>query len=1150
MSNNYGAVQPVPLDPYVGNIYQSIQDAFGEPNRGFPRELRHFDGSTEQRKIYDTIWPAFEGESATIRKKFVADLIAPGPFVDDITTLFPAKSHQEILRLRSDIRLKDNEFSWTDITMWPFVPTAHVPGHPGKILGRPEKSEQTRSVKRTMVGFFIDWDFLNYQEKVDLFFVYMQVLNDTIRKFWVVDIYDNLVKYSTANYYETLLPNNKMVPTDFQRFIDKVCGKFVSLNKGGTNMQGLEVEMYQILADQGRKPDFVLMTVQALMHQAHVKVDRSIEALGGRDAKEAAALIDPQRVFRGEKPRTTMRGLPVFTSHEFDFENGERLDPLQRTTTISQFIVSKGAKNKDFTKYNSRHRTVALPCHTEVEAREIDLTTMIESCGIFTLDSHIAPLGSGTSGGDPKRVVTIMGAEILYKIIHHAETNRRGDDQNSQHNNRFLTILTDYLKLLGKTSDSFSEKEEFSFDDISNQLKAGDFLYDETKKIYNAYALFKSAKLEVDVIEPLSRALLGSRLAQREWKSLPRWPKGPSSSGPGAGLKIGGYQTITGDILFSVVASDKEQESVNKLHSLLQAQSYSNKTTVSFGALLHALNDKDKILSVEKDDEDPGNDIKTIPTISSYGFYLLLSRVLDVLTNTDIEDKDQLYEAIVANTEELLNTLRRNATSARVRALFNTYVQAFCAKLLTTLKERTKNDLFDFVSDDMVNWVDELWRTIDDENKIDFDTLNDFDFQQYLTSQENLSSLAKLSTSLKIDIADPDLAQRLDNFLFAATFAQGQSEFSPYDKALAVAVVYAINELGTEDLKVKDLATLIKAECETTINAVQQFKQIIDQVKAQAVSLFGEETVEFFKKASRKGQKFGVSTHLPKTTASVASAISTDEMDLDETELTDELKHIKITYDFFMFLVRFHIPVPLVFILARPYVRLNTAPMIMGRSGFDTMTIAYRNETAEISRDVQTQRIYVGVGISASALLLDRQAVLGNPYASFSKYIGGAGVDFFDWYNPETLVDLESGTFNNSMFCIADHYNWRSQGTYIDLTGQLHRDLCDESSLLHAYHYTAAPVYARLGGFVHRSSSHQFTVDFWMDHDPRVATICVLATHMCWDDDKNCMVWVEGADWIGPGARARVFSMLAGFEDSVGRGVEGSVPGKHVFGWS
>lgn len=273
--------------------------------------------------------------------------------------------------------------------------------------------------------------------------------------------------------------------------------------------------------------------------------------------------------------------------------------------------------------------------------------------------------------------------------------------------------------------------------------------------------------------------------------------------------------------------------------------------------------------------------------------------------------------------------------------------------------------------------------------------------------------------------------------------------------------------------------------------------------------------------------------------------LDADKADSTSREGIRQLLSLPITCgDFFFWCAENDLPVPLSFVLHRPYQRYNMGDMVGIKPGAETGNLFMGHPFTSIGNDPLQRMHVVNFSVYMKALIVNPEniAVAKNVYCN--QYYGGTGTQF--WYHTnEDYERVAAGLGNTqeqtpSLFSCVVPADWTRHRPHLDITGRHDPTVVDEPQYCNAdesgerscdrqndafytnLHYPTAKLYSNVWGWHHGqepiSKQGLDVVDRICGRMAIANTLCFRGAHLRYDFNSNEMRFEEGQGHWGPDA--------------------------------
>jgi hypothetical protein len=220
------------------------------------------------------------------------------------------------------------------------------------------------------------------------------------------------------------------------------------------------------------------------------------------------------------------------------------------------------------------------------------------------------------------------------------------------------------------------------------------------------------------------------------------------------------------------------------------------------------------------------------------------------------------------------------------------------------------------------------------------------------------------------------------------------------------------------------------------------------------------------------------------------------------------------SYDFWEQAMDADIPVPISFLLFRPYVRVQTGSIVFFRRGDDTAVTTIDRAGVSFKRDTASNTLFVDLHFSAALIVLDPSNTEIAHHCVVKNHYSGGGVSFYD--ASAEHPDRASSAEEHDLFAVAVPYDFEPANVYTDISGKLHQDIPFQAHM-EREHYPTSSVYKDMWNW--QPNPYEHLID---RHGRDGATtvddvsVCVKSTQFNFDpNSQRCSVQVPGVCPVG-----------------------------------
>lgn len=160
---------------------------------------------------------------------------------------------------------------------------------------------------------------------------------------------------------------------------------------------------------------------------------------------------------------------------------------------------------------------------------------------------------------------------------------------------------------------------------------------------------------------------------------------------------------------------------------------------------------------------------------------------------------------------------------------------------------------------------------------------------------------------------------------------------------------------------------------------------------------------------------------------------------MSSEELMDAMKLIEITdTHIFTWMMRHDVYVPIVFVVARPFVRLQVASAALLQSGGVLGKTYYANPMTEVGNDANTMMVFLHLAMYLKTGVEDPSKMILMRNILIQGYRAGNDTRWLDPLNSDHVDSFKSGKLMGSMIAFAEDTSFDARNKAIDITGEFH----------------------------------------------------------------------------------------------------------------
>lgn len=160
---------------------------------------------------------------------------------------------------------------------------------------------------------------------------------------------------------------------------------------------------------------------------------------------------------------------------------------------------------------------------------------------------------------------------------------------------------------------------------------------------------------------------------------------------------------------------------------------------------------------------------------------------------------------------------------------------------------------------------------------------------------------------------------------------------------------------------------------------------------------------------------------------------------LSSREIIDAMKLIQIdSVDAMNWMMKNNMYVPITFVIARPWVRLQMGSAALMQSGGQLGKTFYANPMTEVGNDANTMMVFLHFAMYLKTGIEDADKMILMRNILIQGYKSGNDTRFLDPMDSDHVESFQSGILQGSMICFAEDAHFDVRTPAIDITGEFH----------------------------------------------------------------------------------------------------------------
>jgi hypothetical protein len=253
-----------------------------------------------------------------------------------------------------------------------------------------------------------------------------------------------------------------------------------------------------------------------------------------------------------------------------------------------------------------------------------------------------------------------------------------------------------------------------------------------------------------------------------------------------------------------------------------------------------------------------------------------------------------------------------------------------------------------------------------------------------------------------------------------------------------------------------------------------------------------------------------------------------------QMDILPRLSNMLLTKDNCTYFIKNHIPLPIDFILFRPYIKFDASCMLFLKTGSETAVTILDRGSMSYTNAAERFSVYVNIRFDLGTVIRRPKNLHFFPDVFVSSYISGAGHQFFQHDN-----DIYSDQCPNDMFCMAIRPQDQPKSVWTSLTGDMTSALCDVDDTFGSY--ASKEIYAKKWKW-QPAMNHLLEPDYYFKSQRPDVVICTQSGQYVYNPaTKTTDKPVPGKCPLGDWPDEDTFDVLRNARNYNGHGIRGGM---------